>query len=41
MRWNSSGIIRRPPGFIELCLPTLARACVPSGPQWAFENQTR
>jgi hypothetical protein len=25
-----------PVGFIEPCLPTLARA-VPSGPQWAFE----
>jgi ATP-dependent DNA ligase len=27
---------RHPLGFIEPCLPTLARI-VPSGPQWAYE----
>jgi bifunctional non-homologous end joining protein LigD len=26
----------RPSGFIEPCLPTLART-VPDGPRWAFE----
>jgi bifunctional non-homologous end joining protein LigD len=28
--------VRHPVGFIEPCLPTLART-VPSGPQWAYE----
>lgn len=36
MHWRSSAAVRRPPGFIEPCLPTLARA-VPTGPQWAYE----
>ena len=27
---------RRPPGFIEPCLPTIADT-VPTGPQWAYE----
>jgi bifunctional non-homologous end joining protein LigD len=36
MRWGSSAPVRRPPGFIEPCLPTLART-VPSGPQWVHE----
>jgi bifunctional non-homologous end joining protein LigD len=25
-----------PPGFIEPCMPTVARI-VPTGPQWAYE----
>jgi ATP-dependent DNA ligase len=29
-------ILRRPPGFIEPCLPTNGRS-VPTGPQWAYE----
>jgi bifunctional non-homologous end joining protein LigD len=36
MLWRSSAPARRPPGFIEPCLPTLGRA-VPSGPQWTYE----
>jgi bifunctional non-homologous end joining protein LigD len=36
MLWRSNPPARRPPGFIEPCLPTLAHA-VPSGPQWAYE----
>ena len=36
MLWRSSGPVRRPPGFIEPCLPTLADAA-PSGPQWVYE----
>jgi bifunctional non-homologous end joining protein LigD len=36
MSWHNSGLVRRPPGFIEPCLPTLART-VPIGPQWAYE----
>ncbi len=36
MLWRSPAPARRPPGFIEPCLPTLART-VPSGPQWVHE----
>ena len=36
MLWRSSAPARRPPGFIEPCLPTLADAA-PTGPQWVFE----
>jgi bifunctional non-homologous end joining protein LigD len=36
MLWRSSAPSRRPPGFIEPCLPTLA-ATVPAGSQWAYE----
>src|SRR5262249_20654970 len=34
--WRSTSPARRPPGFIEPCLPTLGHA-VPSGPAWAYE----
>ena len=36
MLWRSSVPARRPPGFIEPCLPTLADTA-PSGSQWVFE----
>jgi bifunctional non-homologous end joining protein LigD len=36
MLWRSSGPVRRPPGFIEPCLPTNAHT-VPTGQQWAYE----
>ena len=36
MLWRSPSPARRPPGFIEPCLPTLART-VPSSPQWVHE----
>jgi ATP-dependent DNA ligase len=36
MRWHNPGPVRRPPGFIEPCLPTNGRT-VPDGPQWAYE----
>ena len=36
MLWRSTSPARRPPGFIEPCLPTLGHA-VPSGPAWAYE----
>jgi len=36
MLWRSTAPARRPPGFIEPCLPTLADAA-PSGPQWSYE----
>ena len=37
MLWRSAPPpARRPPGFIEPCLPTLADT-VPTGPQWAYE----
>src|SRR5262245_47261015 len=36
MLWRASGPVRPPLGFIEPCLPTLARE-VPSGPQRAYE----
>jgi bifunctional non-homologous end joining protein LigD len=36
MLWRSPSPARRPPGFIEPCLPTLGTA-VPSGPKWAYE----
>ena len=36
MHWHNRGPVRRPPGFIEPCLPTNAQA-VPAGPQWAYE----
>ena len=36
MQWHNPGPVRRPPGFIEPCLPTLA-STVPAGPQWAYE----
>jgi hypothetical protein len=35
MLWRSPSPTRHPPGFIEPCLPTLART-VPTGPQWAY-----
>jgi bifunctional non-homologous end joining protein LigD len=34
--WRSTSPARRPPGFIEPCLPTPADV-VPSGPQWVHE----
>jgi bifunctional non-homologous end joining protein LigD len=34
--WRSTSPARRPPGFIEPCLPTLGHA-VPSGLAWAYE----
>ena len=36
MLWRSASPSRHPAGFIEPCLPTLART-VPSGPQWVHE----
>jgi ATP-dependent DNA ligase len=36
MRWQYSGPVSHPPGFIEPCLPTHGHA-VPSGPQWVYE----
>jgi ATP-dependent DNA ligase len=36
MLWRSSAPARRPPGFVEPCLPTLGQV-VPSGPQWVHE----
>jgi bifunctional non-homologous end joining protein LigD len=36
MLWRSPASVRRPPGFIEPCLPTLGQT-VPTGPQWAYE----
>jgi hypothetical protein len=37
MHWRSSpSPARRPPGFIEPCLPTLAHA-VPTSTLWAYE----
>jgi ATP-dependent DNA ligase len=36
MLWRSAPPARRPPGFIEPCLPTLADA-VPTGAQWVYE----
>jgi len=36
MHWHNSGPVRRPPGFIEPCLPTPSHT-VPTGQQWAFE----
>jgi ATP-dependent DNA ligase len=36
LRWHSNPLARRPPGFIEPRLPTLARS-MPVGPQWAYE----
>jgi bifunctional non-homologous end joining protein LigD len=36
MLWRSSAPSRHPPGFVEPCLPTLART-VPTGPQWVHE----
>jgi ATP-dependent DNA ligase len=36
MLWRSPSPARRPPGFIEPCLPTLGHS-VPTGPQWAYE----
>src|SRR5271166_1950973 len=36
MLWRSPAPARRPIGFIEPCLPTLA-CMVPSGPQWVHE----
>src|SRR6516225_6201460 len=35
MLWRSTPPARRPPGFIEPCLPTLV-GTVPFGPQWAY-----
>jgi bifunctional non-homologous end joining protein LigD len=36
MLWRYTAPFRRPPGFIEPCLPTAADT-VPSGPQWVHE----
>jgi len=36
MRWHNPGPVRRPPGFVEPCLPSVAYT-VPIGPQWAYE----
>jgi len=36
MLWRSASPSRRPPGFIEPCLPTLAHS-LPASPQWAYE----
>ena len=36
MHWHTPGPVRRPPGFIEPCLPTNG-GVVPTGPQWAYE----
>ena len=36
MHWHNSGSVRRPPGFIEPCLPTNGHS-VPTGPRWAYE----
>ena len=36
MLWRTTSPVRRPPGFIEPCLPTLGHT-MPSGPQWAYE----
>jgi bifunctional non-homologous end joining protein LigD len=36
MRWRDPGPVRHPSGFIEPCLPTLART-VPTGAQWVYE----
>src|SRR5262249_22348440 len=36
MLWRSHSSGRHPLGFIEPCLPTLARS-VPAGPQWVHE----
>ena len=36
MLWRSISPARRPPGFVQPCLPTLADSA-PSGLQWAFE----
>jgi bifunctional non-homologous end joining protein LigD len=36
IHWRPAPPSRRPPGFIEACIPTLAHR-VPSGPQWVHE----
>ena len=36
MHWHTPGPVRRPPGFIEPCLPTNGSE-VPTGPQWVYE----
>ena len=36
MLWHSPGHVRRPPGFIEPCLPTNGRIA-PIGPHWVYE----
>jgi bifunctional non-homologous end joining protein LigD len=36
MLWRSPSPARRPPGFIEPCLPTNGQS-VPTGPRWAYE----
>jgi ATP dependent DNA ligase domain len=36
MHWHIPGPVRRPPGFIESCLPTNGYA-TPIGPHWAYE----
>jgi bifunctional non-homologous end joining protein LigD len=36
MRWHTPSPVRRPPGFVEPCLPTIAYTA-PIGPQWAYE----
>jgi bifunctional non-homologous end joining protein LigD len=35
-RWRDPGLVHHPLGFIEPCLPTLARA-VPTGAPWVYE----
>src|SRR5262245_56168110 len=36
MLWRSTAPARRPPGFIEPCLPTNGHT-VPTGAQWVYE----
>lgn len=36
MHWHNPGPVRRPPGFIEPCLPTNGHS-VPTGAHWAYE----
>jgi hypothetical protein len=36
MLWRSPAAKRRPPGYIESCIPALA-AKLPAGPQWDHE----
>jgi bifunctional non-homologous end joining protein LigD len=36
MHWRNLSPVRRPPGFIEPCLPTNGRIA-PIGPQWVYE----
>jgi bifunctional non-homologous end joining protein LigD len=36
MHWRNPGPVRRPPSFLDPCLPTISRS-VPPGPRWAYE----